>query len=194
MKTHNSPRIYGLTILKELRLPIREWTIFNNVAVAKKTDFPNQKYGWTIRTGRTDGNRETGGFYANNLNSQELSAILTQRLEKYSPHEVYIVYPSWCFLLGFNIVKKNESILIEGTYGSQKGISTGEINPEFVIKYDIFKKPNLVNYFKQRKEQIGIKKIINYLDNLTYDSFYTEVALTQEHDVFFFELFLDKLN
>jgi hypothetical protein len=181
-------RYNNLNLLKIIGLPTPDF-----IKISSKTDIENNEltgqvpYGWTIRTCKYDGEDEFSLFYKNNVKYDELIQILKDRLNRFN-NEFYIVYPSWDFSFSVNIVKSELTYIIEGKYGTQKSISIGSELPDFSIIYSLITKRYDHNF--NDYEMINkVKKIINMLEKVDlFDEFYTEVAVTKNGELFFYEL------
>ena len=109
-----SRRLKGLETLRALALPTPDWQqvrTAKDIVLLRITDTP---HGWTIRTCRTDGKRETGGFVRNNVPAACVAQMLERRSDMFQKGEFYIVYPSWKFDMSFNVVFDEPTFIVEG--------------------------------------------------------------------------------
>ncbi len=130
----NSRRYNGLVQLRDYGLPTPRWQEVRSGNDLTRLRLPATEFGWTVRTCRDDGTRETGGFFLNNANQDETTRQIRDRLAAFSPPEFFLVYPSWEFSLSFNVVSFRGMYDLEGTHGSQKGISQGTETPELSLR------------------------------------------------------------
>jgi hypothetical protein len=70
-----SKRLKGLNTLREFGLPTPDWQEVMSPADIGRLNLVDTTYGWTIRTCRNDGRRETGGFFINNLSPQVVREV-----------------------------------------------------------------------------------------------------------------------
>ena len=103
-------------------MPTPSWQEVRNTHDIALLRLEDTTYGWTVETCRSDGQRETGGFFQNNVPAKEVRPALAVRSRMFKKGEFYIVYRSWQFLMSFNVVFDDDTYTVEGKYGSQKGI------------------------------------------------------------------------
>ena len=182
-------RLDGLIYLKNQQLPVPDFLIVKSISSLNDNFFNKEvPFGWTIRTCKKNGQDEISLFYKNNISLNVLKKILFERLKIYSD-EFYIVYPSWDFDFSFNILKTRYEFTIEGEMGSQKAISSGIVNPNYTIiisSLDLrikYIQPNLIPKIK-RGIYRALKLLLNNIYNKTY---YTEVAITKQNQIYFYE-------
>lgn len=187
-----SRRLNGLRTLRAVGLPTPHWQEVSSLEDIARLRLSARSFGWTIRTCRTDGLRETGSFFANNLSVPEVLEVLNERSNLFATGEFYIVYPSWKFVMSFNIVFDDATYIVEGKYGSQKEISDGTKNPEFSLRVS-GRGPSettvLIGNYTLAVER-RVRRILSYLRRVPFPRFYSEVAITSAHQVIFYELFL----
>jgi len=182
-------RLEGLKYLKNQKLPVPDFLIVKSISVLNDKFFNKQApFGWTLRTCKKSGQDEISLFYKNNISLYILKKTLFNRLNKYSD-EFYVVYPSWDFDFSFNILKTRYEYIIEGEMGSQKVISSGIKNPNFTIivnSQDLrikFLQSNLIP-----KIRTGIFRALKLLaKNIYLKTYYTEVVITKEKQLYFYE-------
>jgi len=186
-----SRRLKGLERLRAFGLPTPDWQVVKCVADIDLLRLGDTTHGWTIRTCRTDGQRETGGFFINNLNTDDVSAALRDRWQKFDEGEFYIVYPSWKFDMSFNVVFDDSTFIVEGKSGSQKGISEGTELPEIAVRIPVgMPSPTMVHigdYTLAVRRRVS--RILSYLRRVPILRYYTEVAITSEKQIYFYEFF-----
>ena len=192
----DSRRLEGLKLLRNFHLPTPEWVVVDSQQEIPKLVLDYKEHGWTIRTCRSDGQRETGGFFRNNLPPQEVRRELHQRAAYFEKGEFYLVYPSWSFFLSFNVLRSSGVHIVEGTHGSQKGISMGSTTPEFCLEIPFGMR-------SRQKWRIGtpddevekyLWRVLSYCRRLPWDEYYLEVAITTDRQILFFELFPSSTN
>lgn len=148
------------------------------------------KHGWTIRTCRVDGRNEFDLFYRNRLPKRDVRKTLAALLRQRSRDEFYIVYPSWSFFFSCNVVLLDSVYFFEGTFGSQKSISTGLKTPDFGFSVPFgFRSLRTGNFGNVREEVLGrLGRLLFYLKRLPLEQFYVEVACTRSNELVFYEL------
>jgi hypothetical protein len=148
------------------------------------------KHGWTIRTCRRDGRNEFDLFYRNRVPETRVGDLLTARLREHGDEEFYVLYPSWSFLFSCNVVLINSVYFFEGTFGSQKLISSGVNVPEFGFSVPFgFRSKRTGNFGDVREDVVTrLGRLLFYLKKLPLESFYAEVACTRGNEYFFYEL------
>lgn len=160
----------------------------DDTATLRLSDTP---HGWTIRTCRNDGRRETGGFFMNNVPPGDVPVVLRGRAQMLHEGEFYIVYPSWKFDMSFNIVFDDSMFIVEGKSGSQKRISDGTEQPEIAIRIPLGMQfrtvVHLGSYTPAVRARVG--RILSHLKRIPLSRYYAEVAITAERQIFFYELF-----
>ncbi len=192
----NTNRIEGLIFLKNHNLPVPDFLKVDSISKLKDP-FLNKStpYGWTMRTCKKNGEDEINLFYKNHLSLRQLRMILLKRLSVYKD-EFYIIYPSWNFDFSFNILKTKYEFIIEGVVGSQKNISLGVSNPTFNIVISSINY-SINNYQKDIPYKImrGVFRAVNLLKSSIFiKSYYTEVAITKDKNIYFYEFRnIDKL-
>ncbi|MDL2256642.1 hypothetical protein LJC06_00380 [Bacteroidales bacterium OttesenSCG-928-I14] len=181
----------GLLFLKNKGFPVPYFLKVESKSQLNDSFFDsNAIYGWTIRTCKKNGLNEMSLFYKNQISKEELFEILDIRL-KNNTDEFYIVYHSWDFWFSFNLIKERYSYIIEGKFGSQKEISLGIEQPFFSLTYNCIAKTfnSHNNYLSENGCIKYILKSINYMERIySNDSYYTEVAVTRNKELFFYEL------
>src|ERR1035438_1313375 len=130
----SSRRLEGLELLRVVGAPVPKWQTARSIHDVDRLRLPSVKFGWTIRTCREDGKRETALFYLNNAGREKVLTVLRQHLRKTNQSQFYIVYPSWRFQFSCNIVLTEQVYCIEGKYGSQKSLSAGKTRPDFALR------------------------------------------------------------
>ncbi len=186
----NTNRYKGLLFLQSSDLPVPSFhkiSTKTNINDDLSLDFA--PFGWTIRTCKVNGIREFNLFYKNNISFPELKKILLERLDKFND-EFYIIYHSWDFDFSFNIVKDKDKYIIEGDLGSQKEISLGTNAPKFSLIFNSHTL-NIQQSFLTTpsiKVKNGILRALRMLrKNVLIDRYYTEVAITKQKQMFFYE-------
>lgn len=192
----HSRRLEGLKLLKDCYLPTPEWVVVNSERQIQELVLDDNEFGWTIRTCRSDGLRETGGFFKNNLLPLEVRRELHQRAAYFNKGEFYIVYSSWSFFLSFNIVRNGEGYIVEGKHGSQKEISMGSGSPEICLKIPFGMHSRQKRYIGKLddKAEKHLRRVLGYCRHLPLDEFYLEVAITTNRQIMFYELFPTGIN
>src|SRR4051794_29344162 len=99
-----SRRLKGLETLRSVGLPTPDWQEVRSTEDIAQLRLKATHYGWTIRTCRWDGQREIGGFFMNHVAAPQVPEMLRSRSGMFKKGEFYIVYPSWKFLMSFNVV------------------------------------------------------------------------------------------
>jgi hypothetical protein len=188
---HESKRLKGLETLREFGLPTPAWQEVRSSTDIGQLHLVDNLHGWTIRTCRTDGRRETGGFFVNNLAPRDVPFILRGRVPMFEKGEFYIVYPSWKFDMSFNVVFDDATFNIEGKSGSQKGISDGTELPEIAVRIPNGIRTRTVVHIGSYTSAVEsrVARILSYLRKIPLPRYYIEVAITSERQVFFYELF-----
>lgn len=186
----NTNRYRGLLYLKTVGLPVPSFQKISDINNINE-DFALEyaPFGWTIRTCKKNGIREFKLFYKNNISFSELKEILIERLTKYND-EFYIIYHSWDFDYSFNIVKDVNKYIVEGDLGSQKDISTGASSPRFSIIVSSINLTIQQSFLDKPSDKIikGIFRALKLLQNSIYkERYYTEVAVTKQKQMFFYE-------
>ena len=181
----------GLLFLKNKGLPVPNFLKVESINQLYDTFFDLKAiYGWTIRTCKKNGLNEMSLFYKNKISKEDLFEILKMRLQN-NTDEFYIVYLSWDFWFSFNLIKEKYCYIVEGKFGSQKEISLGMELPFFSLEYNRISK-TFTNYNKSLSESDCIKyivKAINYMESIcSNETYYTEVAVTKNKELFFYEL------
>lgn len=190
-----SRRLAGLELLRKVGIPVPAWQIVHRENDVDRLIFSEAQEGWSIRTCRTDKEREVGGFYLNYATEDQARKVLYDRITAYAPSEFYLVYPSWRFWFSCNVVLEEQTHIIEGAFGSQKGISSGKEAPEFALTVPLGLRSQTQVYMNELDEEVRlwIWKILRYCRRLPVDRFYVEVAVTRDKKIIFYELFTDKL-
>jgi hypothetical protein len=186
-----SKRLKGLETLRSFGLPTPDWREVRStehIARLRLTDTP---YGWTIRTCRSDGQRETGGFFMNHVPAGQVPDVLCSRSDMFDKGEFYIVYPSWKFLMSFNVVFDDSVFIVEGKYGSQKGISDGTEMPDISVQIPVGARSQTTVYIGEYPPslQSRVARTLAYLRRVPLRRYYSEVAITSKQQVFFYEFF-----
>ena len=189
-----SRRFEGLKCLRSCQLPTPDWVIVANEPQIHGCRLADTEFGWTVRTCRTDGQRETGGYFRNNLSPKAVEDELIQRTGRFAKGEFYLIYPSWEFFLSFNVVKTEDSYLFEGKYGSQKGISMGADIPDFCAEFPLGIRGLQRQHIAPPDDEAGkyVGPILRYCNRLPWAKFYLEVAVTTRKQIVFYELFINK--
>ncbi len=187
----SSQRLEGLELLRLVGAPVPEWQIARFPSDIDRLQLPSVKFGWTIRTCRDDGKRETGLFFLNNANRERVLRTLSQRLRETSRSEFYIVYPSWRFRFSCNVLLKEQIYFIEGKYGSQKSLSAGKARPDFAMRVPFGMRSQLTSYAGNPSDEVlsWLGRILFWCERIPKNSFYAEVALTNVPALVFYELF-----
>jgi hypothetical protein len=183
-------RYNGLLYLKAKGLPVPEFQKISNFSDINE-DLAQQlaPFGWTIRTCKKNGFQEFNLFYKNNTPYEKIKEILFERLSTYND-EFYIIYHSWDFDYSFNVVKDGNEYIIEGDLGSQKEISQGSSSPKFSIIINSYNLTIKNSYLGSPSDKIkkGIYRALRFLeDNIDKNKYYTEVALTKQKQLYFYE-------
>ena len=187
----NSQRLEGLELLRLIGAPVPEWQIVRSRIDIDHLDLPDTRFGWTIRTCRTDGKRETGLFYLNLATPETIQTTLRERFEKSDQYEFYIVYPSWQFRFSCNVVLREEIYLIEGKFGSQKSLSVGQTGPDFALRIPFGIRSEMSVYSGHPDDQVlsSLGEILLWCKRIPMKAFYAEVALIHIPALMFYELF-----
>jgi hypothetical protein len=187
----NSQRLSGFELLRLVGVPVPDWQIAQSICDVNSLNLAETEFGWTIRTCRKDGRRETGLFYLNNASDFDVRRVLSDRLARFGDNEFYIVYPSWTFRFSCNIVLHNQTYNIEGMYGSQKSLSAGKTTPDFGLRIPFGLRSEMTCYVGNPTEEVRswLGRILFWCRRIPKDSFYAEVALTQIPELMFYELF-----
>ncbi len=147
-------------------------------------------YGWTVRTCKRDGINEISLFYKNRISLDELYAVISDRLIRFTD-EFYIVYHSWDFLFSFNILKNKYDYWIEGKFGSQKNISSGKDAPAFSVRLDRMTGKQLFNGViledDAKRSIFQAIRMIERCDVFDNTQAYFEVAVTKKRELYFYE-------
>jgi hypothetical protein len=186
-----SRRLKGLRTLREFGLPAPEWQEVRNPADVGRLKLADTPHGWTIRTCRNDGRRETGGFFMNNLPPRNVTKALRGRAQMFEEGEFYIVYPSWKFDMSFNVIFDESTFTVEGKSGSQKGISDGTEMPEISLRipFGMDSRPTVYLGRYTSAVRSRVLRILSYLRRIPLQRYYTEVAVTSEREIFFYDFF-----
>lgn len=187
-----SQRLEGLQLLRLVGAPVPKWQTARSIHDVGRLRLPGVEFGWTIRTCREDGERETGLFYLNNASRDEVLKVLKRRLRKPRQPRFYIVYPSWRFEFSCNIVLTEEVYCIEGKYGSQKSLSAGKTGPDFALRIPFGMRSQMTYYVGNPSDQVllWLGRILYWCKRIPKSSFYAEVALTDAPALVFYELFI----
>jgi hypothetical protein len=186
-------RYKGLIFLRQNGFPVPDFMKVESINQLSDPFFEiYAPYGWTVRTCKKSGINEMSLFYKNKISKKEVIEILSERLLN-NPDEFYIAYHSWNFYLSFNLIKERYTYIIEGKRESQKKIAEGEELPHFSLEYN-----RLSKAFTQRYnfsiEDTSIKyilKAIQYMELIyTQNKYYSEVAVTKDNELFFYELWV----
>ncbi len=186
-----SERLEGLELLRICDLPTPNWQLIDNHSQIPLLTLDKNEFGWTIRTCRLDGKQETGEYFKNNLQPEEVIKELELRESLLGKKEIYIVYPSWEFFISFNILCQNDTYIVEGMYGSQKNLAMGTANPDICLQFDVSKYRQdswfRDDYSGDTKKHL--KRILGYCSRIILEEYYTEVAVTSYGKIIFYELF-----
>ena len=185
-----SQRLAGLELLRLAGAPTPEYHI---VATRRDIDClarTSPRYGWTIRTCRTDNVREMGLFYRNYVPPAMAPAILLERLEK-KDRVVFLVYPSWEMVFSCNVVFLDTDVMIEGNYGSQKSVTMGRSVPDFTIKVPFGLRSKLLVLGGKVNLDVSryLGRIIYWCRKTCVAELYAEMAVTTSGALLFYELF-----
>jgi len=186
-----SKRLKGLKTLREFGLPTPDWQEVAGTADIGRLNLVDTTHGWTIRTCRSDGRRETGGFFMNNLPPGKVADVLRGRAQMFEEGEFYIVYPSWKFDMSFNVILDELTFTVEGKSGSQKGISVGTEMPEIALQLPFGMHSRATVYLGSYTSAVRarVSRVLSYLKKMPLQRYYTEVAITSEREIFFYEFF-----
>jgi len=186
-----SRRLQGLQTLRSFGLPTPNWQEVRSVTDIDTLRISVTSRGWTIRTCRTDGQREVGGFFKNHVEAAEVASTLRTRSQKFDQGEFYLVYPSWEFDMSFNVVFDESIFLVEGKRGSQKGISDGTELPEIALRLSstALSRPEVLIGEYTPAVRSRVSRILSHLKKVPTERYYTEVAVTTERQLFFYEFF-----
>lgn len=187
-----SKRLKGLITLRGFGLPTPDWQEVRGPADIARLKLIETNYGWTIRTCRNDGHRETGGFFMNRLQPVKVLEVLRDRTAMFEEGEFYIVYRSWTFDMSFNVIFDDATFTVEGAFGSQKGISDGTEMPEIAVRvpFEVRSRPTVYLGNYTSAVQSRISRVLAYLKRIPIERYYAEVAITSEREIFFYEFFL----
>ncbi|WP_437871690.1 hypothetical protein ACSD7O_00375 [Methylorubrum extorquens] len=188
--TTSSERYRGLLYLRSRGIPVPHWHVLCVPDDLERVEIGPTEFGWTIRTCRTDGRRETGGFYLNNAAPEQVRRTLSERLTKYTPNEFYLIYPSWKFRFSFNIVMFEDTLDVEVAFGSQKGITMGQDSPALSLRaYDLrLRRCDIfVGTFRDDVRR-ALLRALGYLRRLDERAYYVEIAVTGSESIVFYEM------
>jgi hypothetical protein len=187
----NSQRLEGLELLRLIGAPVPKWQTARSLGDVGRLKLPSSEFGWTIRTCRLDGKRETGLYYLNNAGREKVLRILKQRLSKDGQRAFYIVYPSWRFEFSCNVIRREQTYFVEGMYGSQKSLSAGKAGPDFALQFPFGMRSEMICNVGNPSDQVlsWMGRILFWCKRIPRNSFYTEVALTHIPALMFYELF-----
>lgn len=187
----NSQRLKGLEMLSIIGAPVPEWQVVLDLEDVGDIKLPNVDFGWTIRTCRTDGIRESGLFYLNNATPDMVIRVINDRLHNFKGIEFYIVYPSWKFIFSANVVLDDQIYILEGKYGSQKDLAIGKSIPDFGIQVPLGIRSQMVVYLGKPSYDVShwLGRILWWCRKIPFESFYSEVALIHDSTLVFYELF-----
>jgi hypothetical protein len=117
--------------------------------------------------------------------------ILRGRIAEFGERECYLVYPSWQFRFSCNIVLRDQEFIIEGKYGSQKGLASGMSRPDFGLRVPFGFRSKMTVYVGAPTEEVRdwIGEILLWCKRVPGECFYAEVALTHAFRLVFYELF-----
>jgi len=186
----NTKRYDGLQYLKKRGLPVPLFRRISNIKDLNE-DFGLEAapFGWTIRTCKKNGLNEFNLFYKNKISFKGLKELLSLRLNE-NIDEFYIIYHSWDFDYSFNVIKDKGFFIVEGNLGSQKEISKGSEIPEFSIMVNSDNLTIVQSYLidPSLNERIGIMRALRLLKkNIDKERYYSEVAITKQKEMFFYE-------
>ena len=183
-------RCKGLQLLNVYGLPTPSIQFVKVKSEIETLQLAEAPHGWTIRTCSKNGIDEFGLFNRNYLSSTKVKEELENRYRYGSDDYYYIVYPSWKFLLSMNILLVGIEFIIEGNYSSQESISKGTGLPDFslIVPMGFLSKIEMKNGSLTLEVKNYIVRILNLLKNLPFESYYTEVAVKQDGDIIFYEL------
>lgn len=185
-----SQRLEGLELLRTIGAPVPNWQTVKSPGDIDRLILPQVEFGWTIRTCRTDGQREMGLFYLNYAAPDKVAAVLAEKLLT-AGYFFYIVYPSWQFRFSCNIVSREANLYIEGIYGTQKDLAVGKTKPDFGLLVPYGVRSAMSCYAGAPSEEVSswLGRILWWCKRIPLESFYTELALTTTPALIFYELF-----
>jgi hypothetical protein len=186
-----SQRLRGLELLLSIDAPVPSWEVVDRPQDIPRLSDRDARFGWTIRTCRTDGKREMGLFYLNCADSRTAVRVLRERFRGGPRTEFYIVYPSWKFRFSCNVVFREETYYIEGKYASQKELAIGRAGPDFGLIVPLGIRSKMTCYLGTPSDEVmaWLGRILWWCRRVPMDSFYAEVALIHTSSLMFYELF-----
>jgi hypothetical protein len=187
----NSQRLSGLELLRSIGAPVPNWQVVRTALDVDDLKLPATETGWTVRSCWLESRREMGLFYGNYLESGSVAEILRKQFVKVGSSRFFIVYPSWLFRFSCNIVFQEQTFIVEGKFGSQKSLSIGASTPDFGLRIPFGFRSQMDCYTGSPNDEVlqYLGRILWWCRRIPYGFFYTEVALTSNSTLMFYELF-----
>lgn len=175
-------------MLRAYGLPVPQWRLVRTIDELPNLLLEDTKYGWTIRTIRTDSKPEIGGFFLNHASVGQILMTLADRLGRYAPEEAYIVYASWSPVAFVNIICDGDTLRLEGVFGELNTVARGLQNADFTLEASRFSMREGVDHLPHDVRS-GLKRVMKSCRKLPFRRFYAEAALIEDHRIMFYELF-----
>lgn len=188
--TSSSQRLDGFELLHLIGAPVPAYQVIRSPNDIDTIRTWQVRHGWSIRSCRLDGVREMGLFYDNYVPAACLREVLKDAFRS-SSKLFFLVYPSWRFRFSCNIVAADCEVLVEGKYGSQKGISMGTDSVDFSLRMPFgFRSLTEIlagHICGEVESRLG--QLIYYVRKSMLPHAYAEAALKEDGDLVFYDLF-----
>lgn len=173
-------------------VPAPDFRVIRNSAELRNLRLPKTKYGWTVRTCRSDGFNEMDLFYKNCASGSTIKRMLKERFRsELARGEFYVVYPSWSFVFSMHVIHDELETVLEGVMGSQKGLARGTENAAFLLRIPFRMRSRMTSTGasvipEELRSRLG--KLMKYLSRIPIPRFYAEVAFIHTGEYIFYEL------
>jgi hypothetical protein len=133
-------KLQGLIEIEKLGLPHPKWEFVKNSSELKYIGEEDEYVGWTVRTCLDKGGDEFNLPHANWLKKEEILNAIENFKKKIKEEATFIVYPSWEFVKGANIMFTKNEIIIEAVKGRLHKLLYGG-SPDLNIVFSRTKPP-----------------------------------------------------
>ncbi|MBI5871685.1 hypothetical protein HZB88_01215 [archaeon] len=127
-------KIDGLLEIDKLGLSRPKWEFVKNASELKYIGEEDEYAGWTVRTCLDKGGNEFHLPHANWIKKEEVPQKIKELRKKLNQEATFVVYPSWEFIKGANIMFEIDRIIIEVVEGRIHKLLYGG-SPDLVVIY-----------------------------------------------------------
>jgi hypothetical protein len=156
-------KLDGLLEIEKLGLPHPKWEFVREPSELRYIGKKDEYVGWTVRTCLDKGGNEFYLPHANWIKGEEVPQKIKEFKEKVKQEATFVVYPSWKFIKGANIMFIENEIIIEAVKGKLHKLLYGG-SPDLQLTYSRTIHPKKL--FSKGKEDLLSKAEYNYLLSL----------------------------